>query len=120
MRTYIYIAISVIIIIYIAHREYTISSLEDDVKSLESAVLVASVNYTECDENIAEQNEVISRLALDMHNKTLEFEDYKKLEPIEKVRYEIIYKDVNNSREDRSCEEYEAIERNTYFLDWNK
>ena len=120
ITNYINIAIAIVVIAYVAHREYTINSLETDIKNLEQAHLVAGVNYTECDETIKEQNEAIALFALEADKARKEFEEYKQLPPEVKVETKIIYKDVNNTREDRTCEEYEAIERNTYFLDWNK
>ena len=123
IKQYIYIALSIVIIGYIYSRESTINSLEVDKANLEKAVIVSSVNFIECDETITEQNEAIDILAIDYDSSVSEFNEYKKLPPKIKIKKEriIIYKDVNitKPREERDCEDYKNIERNTYLIDWN-
>ncbi|WP_373069818.1 hypothetical protein [Sulfurimonas sp.] len=122
IKQYLYIAIGLLILLYVGHREYMISSLNTDVSNLEKAHLITGVNFTECDETLTEQNEAIQFLAIDADKTRKDFEAYKKLPREVKVETKIIYKDVNTTkpREERSCEEYKTIERNTYMLDWNK
>ncbi|WP_294963920.1 hypothetical protein [Sulfurimonas sp.] len=124
IKQYIYIALALGALAYVGLTSWQINSLESENESLKKDILVADVNYIECDETIQEQNTAIQNLAVDYNQSISEFDDYKKLPVKIKIKKEriIIYRDVNitKPREERNCEEYKTIEFNTYMLDWNK
>lgn len=124
IKQYIYIALVLGAISYVWYTDSIIESLKAENESLKKDVLIADVNAIECDETVAEQNARIQNQAVDLNKTKAEFIAYKKLPPKVKIKKErvVIYRDVNvtRQREERSCEDYKNIERNTYFIDWNK
>ncbi|WP_324171970.1 hypothetical protein [Sulfurimonas sp.] len=124
IKQYIYIALALIALAYMGLTSWQINNLESENDSLKKDILVADVNYIECDETIKKQNTVIENLEVDYNQSILEFDEYKLLPAKVKIKEEriIIYRDVNTTktRKERNCEEYKTIESNTYMLDWNK
>lgn len=119
MQLYILAGISIVLMGWYATYNY----MDSQINKLEKELIASSSNEMLCNEALDTQSKSIEALALDYEDRINTYENLiSTQEPELRYKYikEVIYKDVNSSVKERSCEEAKQIQNNTYNSDWNK
>jgi|GEM_PF-5244980 len=120
--SYVSMVLGSFLIIVGIYANIKISSLEKDLAVSQSDARDFELSFKSLINDFESQSESIEKNKADKENAEKRLKEFLSTPVRERVVTNTItiYKDINTTREDRTCEDYKKIESNTYDLDWNK